>query len=165
MAQELLDILWQKGHGRVPQCCPHRLLQISFVAIQARNLHFGHTAWSQSIKTIKTGHQSMAWQLLNQGNGSGSGALIAGQNALGHQMETADPIKRNSQLLRQGAGQGHGETGAGESPRPYGHRQATKGGPGSSGQDLLNGAKETTGEIPPPGKDRQYRPLGLANGL
>jgi hypothetical protein len=92
MAQELLDILWHHGHGREPQCCPHRLLQISFAAIQARNLHFGYTTWSQSIKTIKTGHQSMAWQLLHQGNGSGSRAVAAGQNALGNQLETADPI-------------------------------------------------------------------------
>jgi hypothetical protein len=165
MPQELLDILWHKGHGRVPHCCPHRLLQISFAAIQARNLHFGHTAWSQSIKAIKAGHKSMPWQLLNKGNGSGSGGLVASQNSLGHQMETADPIKRNPQLLGQGAGQGHGEASAGEPPRPYRHRQATQGGPGSSGQDLLNGAKETAGEFPPPGKDRQHRPLGLAQGL
>ena len=165
MAQELLDILWHKGHGRVPHCCPHRLLQISFAAIQARNLHFGHTAWSQSIKTIKTGHQSMAWQLLHQGDGSRSGALASGQNALGNQMETADPIERNPQFLGQGTGQGHGEAGAGKPPRPYRHRQATQGGPGSSGQDLLNGAKETTGEVPPPWKDRQHRPLGLVKGL
>ena len=165
MPQELLDILGHKGHGRVLRCPPHRLLQFSFAAIQARNHHFGHTAWSQSITAIKAGHPSMARQRLNQGNGSGSGALAAGQNALGHQMETADPIKRDPQLLGQGAGQGHGEAGAGEPPRPYRHRQAAQGGPGRSGQDLLKGAEETTGEVPPPRKDRQLRPLALAEGL
>jgi len=92
MPQELLEILWQQDPGRVPPCRSHRLLQISLAAIQARNHHFGHTTWSQSIKAIKACHQSMAGQLLNQGNWGGSGAQVAGQNALGHQMETANPI-------------------------------------------------------------------------
>lgn len=165
MAQELLDILWHNGHGRVLRCCPHRFLQISFAAIQARNHHFGHTAWSPCIQAIEARHPSMARQFLNQGDGTGSGARVAGQNTLGHQMETADPIERKAQLLGQGAGQGHGEAGAGEPPRSDRHRQAAQGGPGGSGQDLLKGAEEPRGKVPPAGKDSQHRLLGLAEGL
>ena len=65
-----------------------------------------------------------------------------------HQRKTADGIQGTAELLGQGAGHHHGETGAGEATRANGDAKPDQLIPMAGRQQLLDGNRKTVGELP-----------------
>ena len=91
-------------------------------------------------RAIQPRHHPATGQFLHQPGG------LLDRQPPGHQQKTAHPIKGHIELLGEGAGQHHGEPGAGESPRPDRHRQTVQLGPLIRRQQLLDTGQQLVGE-------------------